>query len=119
MNLPSGTLFRDFAEIDRYFADFIGGFGGGELPVIAAAALSRAIRSGHICLDLADSSPFEEQDGGVYVEAESISLTRDIPMGLGWMLKPFVTTIPRESLLMTLGSTRSAVEARAHSSAQK
>jgi len=62
---------------------------------------------------------FEEQDGGVYVEAESISLTRDIPMGLGWMLKPFVTTIPRESLLMTLGSTRSAVEARAHSSTKR
>jgi hypothetical protein len=62
---------------------------------------------------------FEEQDGGVYVEAESISLTRDIPMGLGWMLRPFVTTIPRESLLMTLGSTRSAVEARAQATARK
>jgi hypothetical protein len=57
---------------------------------------------------------FEEKDGGVYVEVESISLTRDIPMGLGWMIKPFVTSIPRESLLMTLGSTRSAAEARLH-----
>ena len=55
---------------------------------------------------------FEEKDGGVYVEVESISLTRDIPLGLGWLIKPFVTSIPRESLLMTLGSTRSAVEAR-------
>lgn len=55
---------------------------------------------------------FEEKDQGVYVEAESISLTRDIPMGLGWLIKPFVTSIPRESLLMTLGSMRSAVEAR-------
>jgi hypothetical protein len=62
---------------------------------------------------------FEEQDGGVYVETESISLTRDIPTGVGWIVKPFITSIPRESLLMTLGSTRSAVEARAHSSAQK
>lgn len=62
---------------------------------------------------------FEEQDGGVYVEVESVSLTRDIPLGLGWMLKPFVTSIPRESLLMTLGSTRSAVETRAHSQAQR
>ena len=61
---------------------------------------------------------FEEQDGGVYVETESISLTRDIPTGLGWIVKPFVTSIPRESLLLTLGSTRSAVQARAHSSAQ-
>jgi hypothetical protein len=62
---------------------------------------------------------FEEKDSGVYVEVESISLTRDIPTGLGWIIKPFVTSIPRESLLMTLGSTRSAVQARAHSPSQK
>jgi len=35
-------------------------------------------------------------------------------MGLGWMIKPFVTSIPRESLLMTLGSTRKAAGARLH-----
>jgi len=52
---------------------------------------------------------FEEKDKGVYVEVESISLTRDIPNGLSWLVKPFVTSIPRESLVMTLGSTRSAV----------
>ncbi len=53
---------------------------------------------------------FEEKDRGVYVEVESISLTRDIPTGLGWLIKPFVTSIPRESLLMTLGDTREALE---------
>jgi hypothetical protein len=53
---------------------------------------------------------FEEKDQGVYVEVESISLTRDIPTGLGWLVGPFVTSIPRESLLMTLGDTRAAVE---------
>jgi len=57
---------------------------------------------------------FEEKDQGVYVEVESISLTRDIPTGLGWMIRPFVTSIPRESLLMTLGSTRTGAEARIH-----
>jgi hypothetical protein len=62
---------------------------------------------------------FEEKDGGVYVEVESISLTRDIPMGFGWLIKPFVTSIPRESLLMTLGSTRSAAEARLHAAPPK
>jgi len=61
---------------------------------------------------------FEEKDGGVYVEVESISLTRDIPMGFGWLIKPFVTSIPRESLLMTLGSTRTAAEARQHATAE-
>jgi hypothetical protein len=54
---------------------------------------------------------FEEKDGGVYIECESISLTRDIPTGLGWLIKPFVTSIPKESLEMTMGSTRAALVA--------
>ena len=52
---------------------------------------------------------WEERDGGVYVECESVSLTRDIPTGFGWIVKPFVTSIPKESLEDTLGSTRSAL----------
>jgi hypothetical protein len=55
---------------------------------------------------------FEEKDGGVYVESQSISLTRDIPEGLGWMIGPFVMSIPRESLTFTLATTRSAVMKR-------
>lgn len=55
---------------------------------------------------------FEEKDGGVYVECESISLTRDIPTGLGWLVRPFVTSIPRESLYNTMSSTRSTVLAK-------
>jgi hypothetical protein len=53
----------------------------------------------------------EERDGGVYVQSEVASLTRDIPTGLGWMIKPFVTGIPKESLTFTLEATRKAVEA--------
>jgi hypothetical protein len=49
---------------------------------------------------------FEERDGGVYVECESVSLTRDIPFGLGWIVRPFVTSLPRESLELTLTKTR-------------
>jgi hypothetical protein len=49
---------------------------------------------------------FEERDGGVYLECESISLTRDIPFGLGWAVGPFVTSLPRESLEFTLQTTR-------------
>jgi hypothetical protein len=52
---------------------------------------------------------FEEKDGGTYVECQSISLTRDIPTGLGWLIGPYVTSIPRESLTFTLAATRSAV----------
>jgi hypothetical protein len=53
----------------------------------------------------------EERDGGLYVESEVASLTRDIPTGLGWLVGPFVTSIPKETLLFTLDSTRRAVVA--------
>jgi hypothetical protein len=51
---------------------------------------------------------FQEKDGGTYVECQSVSLTRDIPTGLGWVVGPFVTSVPRESLTFTLGTARSA-----------
>ena len=53
-----------------------------------------------------------ERDGGVYVQCESISLTRGIPFGLGWIVGPFVTSIPRETLTFTLETTRSTLSAR-------
>jgi hypothetical protein len=49
---------------------------------------------------------FEQKDGGVYVECESVSLTRDVPWLLSPIIKPFVVEIPKESLQMTMGSTR-------------
>lgn len=52
---------------------------------------------------------FVQQNGGVYVECESISLTRDIPTGLGWLVGPFVTSIPEQSLTQMLAATRKAV----------
>ena len=52
---------------------------------------------------------FEEKDGGTYVESQSISLTRDIPTGVGWLVGPMVNSIPRESLTFTLATTRAAV----------
>jgi len=51
----------------------------------------------------------EAGDGGVYVECRAVSLTRDIPTGLGWAIRPMVTSLPRESLEATLSSTRRAV----------
>jgi hypothetical protein len=52
---------------------------------------------------------FEEREGGVYLECESVSLTRDVPFGLGWVVGPFVTSLPRESLEFTLQTTRKAL----------
>jgi hypothetical protein len=54
----------------------------------------------------------EERDGGVYVQSEAASLTRDIPTGLGWLVGPFVTSIPKETLVFTLEATRKAVTAK-------
>ncbi len=52
----------------------------------------------------------EERDGGVYVQSEVVSLTRDIPRGLGWLIGPFVTSIPKETLTFTMEATRKAVQ---------
>ena len=46
---------------------------------------------------------------GVYVQCEAVSLTRDIPTGLNWLVGPFIQSVPKESLEFTLHSTRSAV----------
>jgi hypothetical protein len=58
-------------------------------------------------------SRLEEKDGGVYFQLESIALTRRIPIGLGWLINPFVKRIPRESLSMLLSATRKAAQSGA------
>jgi hypothetical protein len=55
---------------------------------------------------------YEERDGGVYVECEAISLTRDVPTGLGWLINPIIRNLPRDSLVNTLRLTKAAVLAR-------
>ena len=52
---------------------------------------------------------FEERDGGVYVECRAISLTRDVPRGLGWIIEPIVRKLPGQSLIDTLQATRQAL----------
>ena len=51
----------------------------------------------------------EERDGGVYVQNQVVTLTRDVPTGLGWLIEPFITNIPKETLEFTLQATRKAV----------
>jgi hypothetical protein len=52
---------------------------------------------------------FTERDGGVIAECESISLSRSIPTGLGWLIRGYVESVPRESLYNTLSSLSSGV----------
>jgi hypothetical protein len=51
---------------------------------------------------------FQERDGGTWIECEAISLTRDIPTGLGWLIEPIIRSLPRESLENTLLETAAA-----------
>jgi hypothetical protein len=55
---------------------------------------------------------FEERDRGVVVECRAISLTRDVPFGLGWAIEPIIQKLPKESLINTLKATRQAMHAR-------
>ena len=50
-----------------------------------------------------------ERDGGVYMECEAVSLTRDIPTGLGWLIGTIIRDLPRESLVSALRRTREAL----------
>ena len=52
---------------------------------------------------------FEERDGGVYVECEAVSLTRDVPVGLGWLINPIIRSLPKDSLANTLRETKIAL----------
>ena len=52
---------------------------------------------------------FEERDGGVYIEMEAIALSRDVPVGLRWLIDPVVRYLPKNSLTATLSQTRDAV----------
>lgn len=46
----------------------------------------------------------EQADGGLYLQVESVSLTRSIPTGLSWIIGPYIESVPRESLAFTLRS---------------
>ena len=52
---------------------------------------------------------FEEQDGGVYVQLESIGLSRAVPAIFAWLVNPLLRSIPRGTLSSLLSATRTAV----------
>jgi hypothetical protein len=59
---------------------------------------------------LDDYCSFLQTPEGVYLQIEAIALSRDIPWGLEWLIKPFVTKVPRESLVFTLARSRASFE---------
>ena len=52
---------------------------------------------------------WDERPDGLLAELRSISLTRDVPAAIAWMISGIITGMPRESLQFTLGRTRQAV----------
>src|SRR6266704_1852472 len=52
---------------------------------------------------------FQEKDGGVYVQLESVALSRSVPALLAWVVNPLLKSIPREYLSRLLNSTRVAL----------
>jgi hypothetical protein len=51
----------------------------------------------------------EPQSDGVFIECQSLTLSRSLPFGLGWLIKPFVQSIPRDSLKELMEGTRKAL----------
>jgi len=45
----------------------------------------------------------------VILECRAISLSRDVPLGLGWIVEPIIKNLPGESLVNTLKATRQAL----------
>ena len=50
-----------------------------------------------------------ETENCTYVECRAISLTRDVPSALAWIIEPIVLKLPRDSLKSTLEATRRAL----------
>jgi hypothetical protein len=51
----------------------------------------------------------EQQADGVFAECHTLSLSRDVPSGLAWIIRPIIRDLPRQSLLDTLKATARAV----------
>lgn len=55
---------------------------------------------------------FEQRDADVVVECRAISLTRNVPTGLGWAIEPIIQKLPKDSLIHTLEATQQALNTR-------
>jgi len=49
------------------------------------------------------------EPGGVRLQCRAVSLSRDVPLGLGWAVKPLLREMPQESLAGMLAATVKAL----------
>lgn len=55
---------------------------------------------------------FLERDGGTYVQCESMSLSRPLPMAVGWLFGRSAASVPPDTLRFTLGALRRELAGR-------
>lgn len=55
---------------------------------------------------------FARAGGGLWIECEAVSLTRDVPVGLGWLIRPIIEKYPASALRFTMQATANALAAR-------
>ncbi len=61
----------------------------------------------------------EQRDGGVYVEMETIALSRGIPVEFRWLIKPLTEKLPRDIMFEMLNDTGAAVRRETESGSDK
>jgi len=54
----------------------------------------------------------EQKDGGVYLQVQTIALTRTVPIALEWVVAPLVKSIPRGTMQGFLTTTRTTITKR-------
>ena len=56
---------------------------------------------------------FEERDGGVYFEIESLVLSRDLPAAIRWIISPIIRKISRDAVGDAMRKTRDSIRQEA------
>ena len=51
-----------------------------------------------------------QRDGGVYLETETVTLSRGIPWAFRWLVEPVTERLPRSIMIQTLNDIREAVK---------
>jgi hypothetical protein len=52
----------------------------------------------------------EEKDGGVYMQVESIALSRDVPALFAWFFNPLIRRVSRQTLANLLYATQRGLQ---------
>ena len=65
-------------------------------------------RPGYVWRAIVDER-LEERDGGVYIELETVALSRGIPFEFRWLIKPLTDELPRKMMVDMLEDTRTAL----------